>query len=104
DDEEVRALLEFRAAKEPRIVQAFVNRERNPQAWATVQKTLTRELADRASRKPDRNLTKGRQAAEAAARGISTTAPSTDSKVPPQSELSKMSDADFNKLIGELGA
>jgi hypothetical protein len=100
DEVEVRALLEHQATTDERLVTAFANRHRNPQAWAVVQRDLEKQLATRAEAKVQ---PKGGRSATEAVRGISTSAPRTEtSQIKPQSEIAKMSDGEFQRYVASL--
>lgn len=92
DDELVEGFLHARASKDQRIAQAWVNRDKNPQAFASVLKTLGKELSGKFADMPDSQVTEDRAAVAAAVRGASTKA----SESPPP-DYSKMSDAEFKR-------
>lgn len=89
----VEARLNWEASKDPRLQSAWVNRHQNPQAWEKVLDGLGRKLSGEIASRPDPQLTNDRDAARAAVRGTSTQ-PAEDPK-PKNSDMAKMSDAEF---------
>lgn len=91
DDDLVEGLLYRKASTDPRFLRAFQLRHENPSTWADMQKAMNRDLAAKASAKPDQNLTDDRAAVEAAVRSAST---GSTEEAPP--DFGSMSDAEFN--------
>lgn len=87
----LRAMLEFQASKNPKIAEAFVRRESNPEAWAKVSKKLTSDIAKEFQSQPDKKSTDDREAVIAAVKSVSTTSQEAD--LP---KFSEMNDAQFN--------
>lgn len=89
-DDEILDLLDGRAKRDPRLQQAWLNRDKNPAAWSKIEQNLGRELSKKFSKLPDQGATDDREAVAAAVRGASTKAP--EGKPP---DFSKMSDNQF---------
>lgn len=93
-DEEIQDWMEGRAKRDPRLTQAWIDRDKNPQAWGKVQAGLRTELSKKFSKLPDANATEDRDAVTAAVRGASTKAP--EGKAP---DFSKASNQDFRNEV-----
>ena len=70
--------LDAEARKDPRIGKAFLERDRNPEAWAKVRQKLGERLAEEIKSRPNPQLTADRDAARAAVSGQTATQPSND--------------------------
>lgn len=90
DDKLVQAWIDARAADDPRLSRAWVERYDNPQRFQQVKAALGKEFARKYGRLPDRQATEDREAVTAAVRGASTKAP--EGKAP---DYAAMSPADF---------
>lgn len=89
-DDEILDLLDGKAKRDPRLQQAWLNRDKNPSAWAKIEQNLGKELSKKFSKLPDQDATEDRNAVAVAVRGASTKAP--EGKPP---NFSKMSDNEF---------
>jgi len=93
--------LHLAGSKDPRLIEAFENRDQNPSKWEGIVKALGNELkSDLAP--VDAAATESWNAVEASVRSASTSAPK---QAPSFSEkdLKKMSDADFETFRKEQG-
>jgi len=95
-DEEITDWLDGKAKRNPALQTAYLNRNKNPAAWAKVEKTFNAELAKKFSRLPDPDATAERDAVAAAVRSAST-------KAPPEKplSLSGLSNAEYNQKVKE---
>lgn len=75
DDDIVRSWINAQADKDPRLAQAWANRDKNPQKFEQVVNALGRDFAKRYGKVPDKGATEDREAVTAAVRGASTSAP-----------------------------
>jgi hypothetical protein len=96
DDEMVEAWLDAQARRDPRLAQAWLQREQNSQKWGKVKAELGRQLAKKAGSLPDRNATDDREAVAAAVRGASAKA-----AVEPAPNFGAMTDAELRKYNRE---
>lgn len=94
DDKFVQAWIDARAADDPRLAKAWVERDANPSQFKRVVSALGKELSTKYGKLPDRNVTEDREAVTAAMRGASNRAPET----PPASYAGK-SDAEFREDV-----
>ncbi len=92
DNDFVEAWLDAQARKDPRLAQAWVNRNANPKQFDKVKAELGKALKGKFSKLPDRQATDDRAAVTAAVRGASNRAPET--KAP---DLSRLTDAEFQR-------
>lgn len=92
DDHFVQAYIDSRAAADPRLSKAWVERHSNPQAFKRVKGALAREFASKYGKLPDKQATEDREAVTAAVRGASTRAP--EGKAP---DYAGMSNAEFRE-------
>lgn len=83
------------AAEDPRFLQAFQQRHRNPEAWKRILKAQQRELRAEFESRPDREATDDRRAVESAVRS-SSRAPQPAAE-PSKEDWNKMSDAEFER-------
>lgn len=90
DDDMVEAWLDAQARKDPRLAQAFIQRDQNPRKWAQVRTELGKSLNKKVKGLPDRQATDDREAVTFAVRGASTKV-SAD----PPPKLGDMSDAEL---------
>ena len=93
--------LHLAASKDPRLTEAFQNRETNPSKWGSIVKAIGQELKSELA-PVDAAATESWNAVEASVRSASTStpkeAPAVDAKA-----LKKMSDADFEAYRKEMG-
>jgi len=87
----------FEKAEDPRFLIAFNNREANPSAWNSILKAAGKEFSGLVEQIHNPELSASRQAAQAAARGVSTESP-PEEKV----DTNKMSEAEFEAHRREL--
>jgi hypothetical protein len=92
DDDELIAWMDARAKKDQRLQNAWVNRDRNPQAWDRVVEGLGRDFGKKFSPRVDERATADREAVTAAVRGASNRAP--EGKAP---DYAGMSNAEFRE-------
>ena len=97
DDEMVEAWVDAKARRDPRLQQAWMEREAKPQAFQKIAKELGREFAKRASKRPDPQATEDRNAVAAAVRGASTNRV-PDAQAP---NHSMQNNAEFRKSVRE---
>jgi hypothetical protein len=92
--------LDAMARKDPRIAKAWMQREKNPQAWTDVLTGIAKTLRKDFESLPDKEATDDKNAVRLAVRSASTRTPEPDALDP--KKLTKMSDAEFNKYKREL--
>lgn len=95
-DRLVQSWLDGEVRHDKDLMHAFVNRTQNPAAFDKVLAKLGEGLANELAGRPDPQLTADQTAARTAVRGVSTALP--ESTTPTNEELSKMSDAQIEKL------
>lgn len=90
----------------PKLGVAFGDQFSNPSAWSNIERSLRAEMEREFSSLPDRNLTADRQAAEAAARGVSTQAPLNPGRKSPEEEarLAMNSPAEWQEYLRGLAS
>lgn len=86
-----RAWLKDAADNDPRIQKAFLDREKNPDAWNKILAGLSKEFA-KEMRRPDAQTTEDREAVTAAVRGASGNPPAVK-----EPSVSKLSDAELRE-------
>jgi hypothetical protein len=97
-DRAARGLLEAYAAENPKFTQAFMHRQKNPEAWNKALRAVGKEF--RSDFAPvDRNATDDREAITSAVRAASTPA----QRSADQPNWHQMSDAEFNRRKREMG-
>ena len=96
DDDMVEGWLDAQARKDPRLAQAFLQRETNPRQWNKVKAALGKQLNDRFKKLPDRQATDDREAVAAAVRGASTKV-----SAEPAPKFGSQSNAEFRKSVKE---
>lgn len=96
DDDDVRDWMDREARKDPRLQQAWRDRHKDPAKFGKVLDGLSRKLAQKFAKAPDKNATEDREAVTAAVRGASTKAP--EGKAPKFGELSN---SEFSKSVKE---
>ena len=90
----VRGFIDEQAEKDPRIREAFNQREANPTAYKKVVAALNKQFASENKGRIDPNATEDAAAVNAALRGSQTTAPET-----PPPDLSKLSNGEYREKI-----
>lgn len=95
-DAEITDLLDGRAKRDPKLQNAYLNRQANPAAWAKVEKMLGAEISGKFSKLPDPDATSDKEAVAAAVRGASTKAPP---EKPPN--LGQLSNPEYRKKVKE---
>lgn len=95
-DDLVEAWLDSRARKEPRLQQAWLQKEANPQQWGRIRSQLGREFKKKFEKMPDPSATEDRNAVVAAVRGSSNKAPADT-----PTNYSRMSTAEYRNSIRE---
>lgn len=98
DDDFMTSWIDAQAKKDPRLAQAWVNRNSNPQSFAKVKAGLGREFAKRYGKLPDKAVTEDREIVTAAVRGASTKAP--EGKAP---DYAKMSNSELDSEWQKFG-
>ena len=88
----LRAMVEYKAAKNPKIAEAFMRRHQNPEVWGKVSKSLVSDIAKGFQKQPDKKSTQDREAVIAAVQSASTS-----SQEESQPDFSKMNDAQYQK-------
>lgn len=100
-DRMIRGDLYARAEDDPRFLNAFANRHKNPSAWSGVLSSVAKELRTEFESRPDENATADRNAVRNAVRSI-TGAPQQPAS-PSNADLEKMSDHQFAEYKRGLG-
>jgi hypothetical protein len=99
DDGMIESWLDGQARNDPRLAQAWMERNTNPKQFEKVKVALGKQLAQKFSKLPDRQVSEDRASVAAAVRGASTRAP--EAKAP---NFAALSDNDFqaekDKLFG----
>lgn len=92
--------LDQMAREDPRIGQAFLNKEANPSAWSRIERTLAKEFSKEMKQftSIDHQVTEDREIVAAAVRGASTAAP--EEKAP---DFAKMTDGEMRKWFSDNG-
>jgi hypothetical protein len=96
-DRAIRGMLFDLAESNEEFVNAFNNRNNNPQAWNKVLKAFQKEVADEFQIDP--GATNDREALKQAVHSSKSETQPTEE----QPDYSKMSDADFQKALNDLG-
>jgi hypothetical protein len=100
DQLDAEAFLNAKALRDPRINQAYIQRESNPKRWDKVEAELHKEFSRRFGKKVDKQATESRDAVAAAVRSASTAAPQRDIT---HRDIEVMSKADFDDLQRKSG-
>lgn len=95
-DEELTDLMNGRAARDPRLKNAWENRASNPAAWGKLEKALNGEISKKFQKLPDPNTTEDVEAVTAAVRGASNKAPPAQAP-----KFGSMSNAEYRKYVKE---
>lgn len=96
DDDMVEAWLDAQARKDPRLGQAYLQREQNPRQWGKVKSELSKRLSQKVAKLPDKGVTEDREAVVASLRGASAKATTE-----PAPKLGQMSNAELRKYTRE---
>lgn len=94
DDVFVESWINAQAVKDPRLAEAWKQRNSNPSQFKKVVSGLSQKLAKSIAKRPDPNATEDRDAVTAAVRGASTKAP--EGKAP---DFSKASNNEFRNEV-----
>ena len=97
----VETILHGRAAKDPRVLNAFSQAGQNPAAWNKVVKALAKDYASELAKSPDADATADQDAVVAAVRSATTKAPETAEIT--DDSVATMSTKDFNALQRSMG-
>jgi hypothetical protein len=100
DQLDAEAFLNAKALRDPRINQAYIQREQNPKRWEKVEAELHKEFSKRFGKKVDKQATESRDAVASAVRSASTAAPQRDIT---QRDIETMSKSDFDELSRKIG-
>lgn len=84
----VKAILEHKAASDPRISQAWMDREKSPEKWEKIVNAVKSEIHGNFKSLPDASVSKAREKVAAVIQGAQTTETTTKS-------YGQMSDAEF---------
>ncbi len=93
-----RGYVEEQARRDPRIQQAWSQRNTNPQGIQKIVDALGKKYAEALAQKPDERLTNDREAARAYVESQAEE-PTTDDATPPQAELAAMTPAELDASI-----
>jgi hypothetical protein len=93
DENLVEAYLQVEATKDPRLVEAFTNRRRDPDQWKKIEAGLAKKLKASVGADIDQVATETRDAVDAAVRSASTRTPVEEA--PP--DIAAMSEAEFEQ-------
>ena len=88
------------AKRDPKLEQAYINRDKNPKAWERVEAVLKKQIADRFGKKVDKQVTESKNAVASAVRSASTAAPRGDLT---DKDIATASKADFDEMQRKLG-
>lgn len=97
DDDFVEGFLEKKATKDPRILKAFVDRNKSPDQWNKIVARMGEDFRSMLGGGVDRDLTDSREAVTAAVRGASAKTSNDDAPLDNKT-LSKMSNAELEQL------
>lgn len=100
DNDLVEGWIEKIATREPRIMKAWANRERDPKGFSKVAGSLAKQFQSKFSNAPDRQVTEDREAVASAARSASTRSDASD--MPSDKEIAHMTDQEFFALKNKL--
>lgn len=101
-DDMAETILQGRAAKDPRVFQAFKDAGTNPAGWDKVVKAIAKDYNAQMASQPDADATADQDAVVAAVQSATTKAP-IDGKEINDDSVASMSPADFNDLQRSLG-
>lgn len=94
------SFLNAQAIRDPRLNQAYANRQSNPKAWDKVLGVLRQDFAKRYGKKVDKQVTASKDAVASAVRSASTAAPQTDVT---DKDIQRMSKDEFDALQRKMG-
>lgn len=97
DEKFIKAYLNMKAEDDPRLAQAYLNKEKNPANWAKIERSLQGDLQKFVGGQPDKDLTDTREAVASSVLNSKSTSPNSNDKV----DFSKMNDIDFDKFKKE---
>lgn len=102
--EYVRYEWERIASRDPKIYEAFVNRQGNPDAWKKYEKAIAKEMVERIPAPKKEPEPERMKAARSASSGVSTSPPESDDKDKwkSQADLAAMSDAEYKEYRRSL--
>ena len=92
--------LNARALRDPRINQAYREKDENPQRWNKVFGELKKDFVKRFGKRVDKQATESREAVASAVRSASTAAPPKDLS---KQDIVEMAPADWQALQRKLG-
>lgn len=95
DNDFIESWLDAQARKDPRLAQAWLNRDANPRNFEKVKVELGKNLAKKFSKMPDREATDTREAVAAAVRGASTNR-ALEQKPP---NFAEQTNGEFNETV-----
>lgn len=84
--------LRVKAAEDPRVLKAYQNRAKSPEAWSKVEKAIQKELRDAIGALPDKGSTDTRKAVAAAISNAQSSTPETIKS------LGSLSNSEFEAL------
>lgn len=100
DEIDAEAFLNTMALRDPRLTQAYYNRNSNPKKWADVEKALKQEFQKRHGKKVDKNVTESRDAVASAVRSAQSAAPQKEYS---DKDIVGMSKDEFDSMQRKLG-
>lgn len=100
DEVDAEAYLNARALRDPRLNQAYQDRNSNPQRWNKVFGELKKDFQKRYGKKVDKQVTESREAVASAVRSASTAAPQKEFSA---KEITTMSKQEWDDLQRKLG-
>ena len=96
EDKYVKAFLNMKAEDDPRLAQAYLAKEKNPAAWAKIEKTLRGDLQKFIGGIADKDATETRDAVVSSVLNSKSSSSETDAP-----DMSKMSDVEFENFKNE---
>lgn len=100
DDVDAEAFLNTMALRDPRLTQAYYERNTNPKKWAGVEKALKQEFQKRYGKKVDKNVTESRDAVASAVRSAQSAAPTKEYS---DKDIIDMPKDEFDSIQRKLG-
>lgn len=98
DEKFVKAFLNMKAEDDPRLQQAYINKDKNPSNWAKIERSLRNDLQKFVGGQPDEDLTDTRNAVASSVLNSKSTSQNSDDGA----DMSKMSDVEFEKHKKEV--
>jgi len=98
DNKFVKAYLNMKADDDPRLRNAYIQRQNNPVAWAKIEQGLRADLQKFIGAIADKDLTETRDAVASSVLNSKSTSSDTETQV----DLAKMSDVDFENYKAKL--